>query len=71
MKLPKIAMESAGRMKNALVKFESIRVQEIKDAEILMLALLQKQNFPTELEVLQWLRDMDVTNRTTAKQRNS
>ena len=37
-KLSKIAMRPAGRLKNALVKFEPIRVQEIKDADIIILA---------------------------------
>jgi len=31
-KLPKIAMKPAGRLKNALAKFEPIGIQEIKDA---------------------------------------
>ncbi|KAK2139209.1 hypothetical protein LSH36_1941g00039 [Paralvinella palmiformis] len=69
-KLPKIAMRPAGRLKNALVRFEPIRVQEIKDAEITILALLEKQNFPAKVEALKRLRDQDVTNRTTAKHPN-
>ena len=53
MKLPKIAMRPAGKLNNILVKFEPIHVQEIIDTEIIILPLLQKQNFPTEGEALQ------------------
>jgi len=52
-KLPKIAMRPAGKLNNILVKFEPIHVQEIIDTEIIILPLLQKQNFPTEGEALQ------------------
>ena len=59
----------AGRLKNALVKFEPICVQKIKDAQMFILAVLQKYTFSTEMEALQTLRDKDVTD--TAKQRNA
>jgi hypothetical protein len=69
-KKPQIAMRPAGRKKNRLQNVSPVRVEDICEAERIIITHVQKQFFPLEIDVLRKLRDKDISNRKTARHRN-